>query len=140
MKKLLRVLVIAALLVAIAIPCLASGTETTAPHVHDFGEWTVEPSTCIAEGKMTRVCKADGCNLPDNTETKTIAKKDHTWGDPEVGTPATCTKAGAMIHKCKTEKETTRRRQNFYQESGHHSYGCAQIRQEASGAGSEVRR
>ena len=89
MKKLLRVLVIAALLVAIAIPCLASGTETTAPHVHDFGEWTVEPSTCIAEGKMTRVCKADGCNLPGNSETKTIAKKDHTWGDPEVGTPAT---------------------------------------------------
>lgn len=103
MKKLLRVLVIAALLVAIAIPCLASGTETTAPHVHDFGEWTVEPSTCIAEGKMTRVCKADGCNLPDNTETKTIAKKDHTWGDPEVGTPATCTKEGEMIQKCKTE-------------------------------------
>ena len=103
MKKLLRVLVIAALLVAIAIPCLASGTETTAPHVHDFGEWTVEPSTCIAEGKMTRVCKADGCNLPDKTETKTIAKKDHTWGDPEVGTPATCTKEGEMIQKCKTE-------------------------------------
>ena len=52
---------------------------------------------------MTRVCKADGCNLPDNTETKTIAKKDHTWGDPEVGTPATCTKEGEMIQKCKTE-------------------------------------
>ena len=104
MKKLLRVLVIAALLVAIAIPCLASGTETTAPHVHDFEGWTVvQPSTCIAEGKMTRVCKADGCNLPDNTETKIIAKKDHTWGDPEVGTPATCTKEGEMIQKCKTE-------------------------------------
>lgn len=102
MKKLLRVLVIAALLVALAIPCLADN-ETTAPHVHDFGEWTVEPSTCIAEGKMTRVCKNDGCNLPDNTETKTIAKKDHTWGDPEVGTPATCTKEGEMIQKCKTE-------------------------------------
>lgn len=102
MKKLLRVLVIAALLVALAIPCLADN-ETTAPHVHAFGEWTVEPSTCIAEGKMTRVCKADGCNLPDNTETKTIAKKDHTWGDPEVGTPATCTKEGEMIQKCKTE-------------------------------------
>lgn len=104
MKKLLRVLVIAALLVAIAIPCLASGTETTAPHVHDFEGWTVvQPSTCIAEGKMTRVCKADGCNLLDNTETKIIAKKDHTWGDPEVGTPATCTKEGEMIQKCKTE-------------------------------------
>lgn len=102
MKKLLRVLVTAALLVALAIPCLADN-ETTAPHVHDFGEWTVEPSTCIAEGKMTHVCKADGCNLPDNTETKTIAKKDHTWGDPEVGTPATCTKEGEMIQKCKTE-------------------------------------
>lgn len=102
MKKLLRVLVIAALLVALAIPCLADN-ETTAPHVHDFGEWTVEPSTCIAEGKMTRVCKNDGCNLPDNTETLTIAKKDHTWGDPEVGTPATCTKEGEMIQKCKTE-------------------------------------
>ena len=102
MKKLLRVLVIAALLVALAIPCLADN-ETTAPHVHDFGEWTVEPSTCIAEGKMTRVCKADGCNLPDNTATKTIAKKDHAWGDPEVGTPATCTKEGEMIQKCKTE-------------------------------------
>lgn len=102
MKKLLRVLVIAALLVALAIPCLADN-ETTAPHVHDFGEWTVEPSTCIAEGKMTHVCKNDGCNLPDNTETLTIAKKDHTWGDPEVGTPATCTKEGEMIQKCKTE-------------------------------------
>lgn len=102
MKKLLRVLVIAALLVALAIPCLADN-ETTAPHVHDFGNWTVEPSTCIAEGKMTRVCKNDGCNLPDNTETLTIAKKDHTWGDPEVGTPATCTKEGEMIQKCKTE-------------------------------------
>ncbi len=102
MKKLLRVLVIAALLVAIAIPCLADN-ETTAPHVHDFGNWTVEPSTCIAEGKMTHVCKNDGCNLPDNTETLTIAKKDHTWGDPEVGTPATCTKEGEMIQKCKTE-------------------------------------
>ena len=102
MKKLLRVLVIAALLVALAIPCLADN-ETTAPHVHDFGNWTVEPSTCIAEGKMTHVCKNDGCNLPDNTETLTIAKKDHTWGDPEVGTPATCTKEGEMIQKCKTE-------------------------------------
>lgn len=102
MKKLLRVLVIAALLVALAIPCLADN-ETTAPHVHDFGDWTVEPSTCIVEGKMTRVCKNDGCNLPDNTETMTIAKKDHTWGDPEVGTPATCTKEGEMIQKCKTE-------------------------------------
>ena len=102
MKKLLRVLVIAALLVALAIPCLADN-ETTAPHVHDFENWTVEPSTCIAEGKMTRVCKNDGCNLPDNTETLTIAKKDHTWGDPEVGTPATCTKEGEMIQKCKTE-------------------------------------
>lgn len=102
MKKLLRVLVIAALLVALAIPCLADN-ETTAPHVHDFGDWTVEPSTCIAEGKMTHVCKNEGCNLPDNTETLTIAKKDHTWGDPEVGTPATCTKEGEMIQKCKTE-------------------------------------
>lgn len=102
MKKLLRVLVIAALLVALEIPCLADN-ETTAPHVHDFGNWTVEPSTCIAEGKMTHVCKNDGCNLPDNTETLTIAKKDHTWGDPEVGTPATCTKEGEMIQKCKTE-------------------------------------
>lgn len=102
MKKLLRVLVIAALLVALAIPCLADN-ETTAPHVHDFGNWTVEPSTCIAEGKMTHFCKNDGCNLPDNTETLTIAKKDHTWGDPEVGTPATCTKEGEMIQKCKTE-------------------------------------
>lgn len=102
MKKLLRVLVIAALLVALAIPCLADN-ETTAPHVHDFGNWTVEPSTCIAEGKMTSVCKNDGCNLPDNTATLTIAKKDHTWGDPEVGTPATCTKEGEMIQKCKTE-------------------------------------
>lgn len=102
MKKLLRALVIAALLVALAIPCLADN-ETTAPHVHDFGNWTVEPSTCIAEGKMTHVCKNDGCNLPDNTETLTIAKKDHTWGDPEVGTPATCTKEGEMIQKCKTE-------------------------------------
>ena len=52
---------------------------------------------------MTHVCKNDGCNLPDNTETLTIAKKDHTWGDPEVGTPATCTKEGEMIQKCKTE-------------------------------------
>ncbi len=94
MKKILRVLVVAALLIAIAIPCLAE------EHTCDFsGTPVIVDSTCLQTGTMTYTCTVEGC---DKTKVEIIAKKDHTWGDPEVGTPATCTKEGKMIQKCKT--------------------------------------
>lgn len=89
MKKILRVLVVAALLIAIAIPCLAA---ETCDH-----NWTkVEsPSTCKVEGKVTYTCSKCGTSYEEP-----IAKKAHTWGAWVEVDKATCKDQGKEEREC----------------------------------------
>ena len=98
MKKLLRVLVIAALLVAIAIPCFATAPSTEAPHTHT---WVLDsakhvPATCTEAEVVAYKCT--GC-----TETRTekgAAALGHDYGDVTVTEKATCAKDGVGTRKC----------------------------------------
>ena len=103
MKKLLRVLVVAALLLAIAIPCLADGetpaaTATPAPCAegqHQFKVTETVDSTCTAEGHITRKCSVCG-----KVDTETLAKKDHTPVFVRTTKDATCSEKGQELWGC----------------------------------------
>ena len=100
MKKLLRVLVIAALLVALAIPCLA-GHETTQPVTCDHAgtEYTEsQKPTCETKGLMSGVCPKCG-----DTVTKTTAALGHAWDEGKVTTEANCGNDGVKTYTCTRE-------------------------------------
>lgn len=119
MKKLLRVLVVAALLIAIAIPCLADGPASTDPSAdptpvpfckgeHSWGtpEITKEP-TCTEEGEKTVKCKKCPATL-----TSSVPATGHKFGAWEDVKAATCNEDGEQVRKCqnvgcdKEEKRT----------------------------------
>lgn len=118
MKKLLRVLVIAALLVAIAIPCLADGSASTDPsadptpvpfckgaHSWDDGEITQKP-TCTEDGVKTITCK----KCP-KSYTTSVPATGHKFGEWEDVKAATCNEDGKQVRKCQNDgcdKEETR--------------------------------
>ena len=97
MKKLLRVLVIAALLVAIAIPCLATAEE----HEHVWvGNGRTEP-TCTTDGEIRFKCSVEGCT---KTKTEKINKLGHDYSEgakTEVVFESGCTTPGQVKVFCK---------------------------------------
>lgn len=107
MKKLLRVLVVAALLLAIAIPCLADGSTDTNPPAdptpvpfckgeHSWGtpEITKQP-TCTEEGEKTVKCKKCPATL-----TSSVPANGHKFGAWEDVKAATCNEDGEQVRKC----------------------------------------
>lgn len=115
MKKLLRVLVIAALLVAIAIPCLADGettpaaTPTPVPKCQSckYGEGVVtKPATCTEDGVKTFTCTVCG-----SKQTNEIPATGHKWGEWKdvAGKEVTCGKDGQQERECSVCKHTETR-------------------------------
>jgi len=98
MKKLLRVLVVAALLLAIAIPCLADGTPSTdkPQHEHQFVK-VIETvaSTCTTHGRIVRQCNQ--CN---ETDTEELPLEEHTKVFVRVTKEATCSEKGKELWGC----------------------------------------
>ncbi len=64
---------------------------------HEWGEWiTTADATCYGEGEAYRVCAKDSTHV----ETKTLEKKEHTYGEfVSTGVP-TCTEAGLLTATC----------------------------------------
>ena len=82
--------------------------DTTLPHVHTWGEWTVTtPAGCTTAGVETRVCVLD----ETHTETREIPATDHTWGEWTVTTPAGCTTAGVETRVCALDETHTETRE-----------------------------
>ena len=108
MKKLLRVLVIAALLVAIAIPCLATADECPAGGEHHMvlNTQSSVAATCTKDGKTVYSC--DKCYKHD-VET-VVPATGHKWGAWTVSKPVTCGTDGEETRACQnagcTESET----------------------------------
>lgn len=117
MKKLLRVLVVAALLIAIAIPCLADGPASTDPSAdptpvpkcqsckYDNGVVTKNP-TCTEKGEKTFTCTVCG-----NKYTSEIPANGHKWGEWKdvPGKEVTCGKDGQQERECSVCHEKEKR-------------------------------
>lgn len=102
MKKLLRVLVVAALLVAIAIPCLASDTTTPTTNPspvpcteHQYEVIETVASTCTEQGKIVKQCKV--CK---HSETEYLPLAEHTKVFVRVTKEATCSEKGKELWGC----------------------------------------
>ena len=97
MKKLLRVLVIAALLVAIAIPCFASAPSTDAPHTHTWvrDAENDKAATCTEAEVVAYKCECGAIR----TE-KGAAALGHAWGTVTVDTEPGCATDGKGTRKC----------------------------------------
>ena len=63
-------------------------------HEHAYTEEITAAPTCTAEGEKVLTCSICGW-----TETETIAKLDHTIGEPQI-TPATCVCEGEKLFTC----------------------------------------
>ena len=98
MKKLLRVLVIAALLVAIAIPCFASAPSTDAPHTHTWVRDAENDKAATCTKAEVVAYKCTGCS-EKRTETGAAAL-DHAWGTVTVDTEPGCATDGKGTRKC----------------------------------------
>ena len=98
MKKLLRVLVIAALLVAIAIPCFASAPSTDAPHTHTWVRDAENDKAATCTKAEVVAYKCTGCS-EKRTETGAAAL-DHAWGTVTVDTEPGCSTDGKGTRKC----------------------------------------
>lgn len=97
MKKLLRVLVVAALLVAIAIPCFADATTTTPPHTHTWERDTANDvaATCTTAKKLAYKC---ACG---ETETHEDGKPlGHVPGAVTITVEPKCNTAGKGTWTC----------------------------------------
>lgn len=117
MKKLLRVLVVAALLIAIAIPCLADGPASTDPSAdptpvpkcqsckYDNGVVTKYP-TCTEKGEKTFTC-----TVCENKYTSEIPANGHKWGEWKdvPGKEVTCGKDGQQERECSVCHEKEKR-------------------------------
>ena len=105
MKKLLRVLVVAALLVAIAIPCLASDTTTPTtnpnpvPCTHDYVKVIKKEATCKAPGESVEQCSKGGAIKEGST---TPIPQLTTHGETYISDKqeATCTTLGYIKYTC----------------------------------------
>lgn len=102
MKKLLRVLVVAALLLAIAIPCLASDTTTPTTNPspvpcteHQYEVIETVASTCTEQGKIVKQCKV--CK---HSETEYLPLAEHTKVFVRVTKEATCSEKGKELWGC----------------------------------------
>lgn len=107
MKKLLRVLVVAALLVAIMVPCLAEGTPSTdKPECqHDYVKVIVKDATCKEAGSTVEKCTKCFAVKPGSEE----AIPKHTTHDkPYVveSKAPTCKAQGYTKYACELCGET----------------------------------
>lgn len=104
MKKILRVLVVAALLLAIAIPCLAAD-ECSKGGAHDWQFVKhLDPATCESAGHDEYKCSKCG-----ETKPVEVDKLGHKLSDivtPVQGKEPTCNKDGEGTRKC-TRKDCT---------------------------------
>lgn len=98
MKKLLRVLVIAALLVAIAIPCFATAPSTDAPHTHTWVRDAENDKAATCTEAEVVAYKCTGCS-EKRTETGAAAL-GHAWGTVTVDTEPGCATDGKGTRKC----------------------------------------
>ena len=105
MKKLLRVLVVAALLLAIAIPCLASDTTTPTtnpspvPCTHDYVRVITKEATCKEAGESVEKCTKCGAVKPGSWQAipqLTTHGETYISGKQE----ATCTTPGYIKYTC----------------------------------------
>lgn len=96
MKKFLRVLAVAMLLLAIAIPCLAETTKCE----HEFvvNTESSKAPTCTEKGYTVYSCKK--CHAESANYTVEIPANGHKWGNVEDVTEPNCYKAGTGIRKC----------------------------------------
>ncbi len=95
MKKLLRVLVVAALLLAIAIPCLADATTSTCEHAFELKEIRRQ-STCSVAGSGHYTCTKCGFEKDE-----ALPLAEHEWVFDRVKTEATCKTDGIERWVCK---------------------------------------
>lgn len=93
MKKLLRVLVVAALLVAIAIPCLAEECQ----HDWQFVKH-LDPATCESVGHDEYKCSK--CKETESVEVPKLGHKLSEIVTPVQGKEPTCNKDGEGTRKC----------------------------------------
>ena len=128
MKKLLRVLVIAALLVALAIPCLADH-ETTLPVTCDHAgtEYTEsQKATCETKGLMSGVCPK--CS---DTVTYTTPALGHAWDEGKVTTEANCGNDGVKTYTC-TREGCGKTKTEVITASGEHKWNDGEVTTEAT--------
>lgn len=128
MKKLLRVLVIAALLVALAIPCLAD-YETTQPVTCDHAgtEYTEsQKPTCETKGLMSGVCPK--CS---DTVTYTTPALGHAWDEGKVTTEANCGNDGVKTYTC-TREGCGKTKTEVITASGEHKWNDGEVTTEAT--------
>lgn len=104
MKKLLRVLVVAALLLAIAIPCLAdtttpATTPTPVPCTHDYVRVITKEATCKAPGESVEKCTKCGAVKPGSWQAvDQLTKHGETYISDKQ--EATCTTPGYIKYTC----------------------------------------
>ena len=97
MKKLLRVFVIAALLVAIAIPCFATAPSTEAPHTHT---WVHDAANDKAATCTEAEVVAYKCECGETRTEKGAAALGHVWGTVTVVTEPDCATDGKGTREC----------------------------------------
>ena len=105
MKKILRVLVVAALLLAIAIPCLATAEE----HTHVWVGNGRKEATCTENGAIYYKCSVAGCTATYETVVEALGH-DFEGGVVDTITKSTCETAGtgkAHCKRCSATKNVT---------------------------------
>ena len=81
---------------AVTANVTAAAVETTAPHTHTFGDWTVTtPAGCETEGTETRICTVCGA-----TETQSVPAIGHTFGNWTAQFGANCEEGVTATRKC----------------------------------------
>ena len=109
-----KVLVCGLIVVLVAL-AFAACKDPEPAHIHQWGDWSVTPATCIATGSQTRTCALDATHI----EKKVIPidlVDGHDWGEWE-GT-VTCTTAGTGTRIC-SRSATHTETDNNLQPLGH---------------------
>lgn len=103
MKKFLRVIAVAMLLLAIAIPCLA---DETAKCDHHFvvNENASQAATCTTDGYTVYSC--DKCYAKSANYTVTVSKTGHKWGEAVTITDPGCGTTGKAVRSCQNDNCT----------------------------------
>lgn len=83
--------------------CGETKTEDIDALGHNWGEWTVTPSTNNDTGSVSRECLRAGCNATESVE---IPAGGHELVvDNDKSTDATCSAEGTLVYKCKNHTD-----------------------------------